>query len=158
MKKYFSKSKFQTQKLASKFALQILKTNPEPRRRIGATIIALQGNLGSGKTTFVQGFLKMFGVKQSVTSPTFLIIRRYYLKNKKFKNVFHLDLYRIKKPKELLDLGFKKIINNPENIVLIEWPEKIKKLLPKNTVWVNFEHFKKINQRKITLSFPKGKV
>jgi len=60
-------------------------------------------------------------------------------------------LYRIKNSKEILALGFKKIINNPENIVLIEWPEVIKKLLPKNTVWINFEHGKKNNQRFIKI-------
>ncbi|MDP3999463.1 MAG: tRNA (adenosine(37)-N6)-threonylcarbamoyltransferase complex ATPase subunit type 1 TsaE [bacterium] len=147
-----SKSKSQTQKLASKLVKQILKTSPEPKR--GATIIALQGNLGSGKTTFIQGFCKALGVKHGVTSPTFIIFRkhpisRFHFLDSRFSHVYHFDLYRLRKSKEILALGFKKIINNPENIVLIEWPEVIKKFLPKNTVWIKFGHGKKQSERKI---------
>lgn len=69
------------------------------------------------------------------------------VKGQMFNNVYHLDLYRIHKPKELLDLGFKKIISDPENIVLIEWPERIKKLLPKNIIWIVLEHGKNENER-----------
>lgn len=155
-----TKSKSQTQKLAKKLAKKILRPVPYALR---AKVIALSGNLGSGKTTFTQGFIKALGVKHQITSPTFVIFRKYHISPKskvqspkKFKNkkntipltlypkpclnVYHFDLYRINKPKEVLNLGFKKIINNPENIVLIEWPELIKKQLPKNTIWVKFEH------------------
>lgn len=167
-----SKSKSQTQKLASKLAKQILETpaahseprlRREPRRRIAATVIALQGELGAGKTAFTQGFCKALGVKHGVSSPTFIIMRKHEVSSIRHqvsgskKWIYHFDLYRLRKPKEILALGFKKIIGNPENIVLIEWPELMKKLLPKNTVWINFKHLKKSNQRKITLSWPRGK-
>lgn len=158
-----SKSKSQTQKIAAKLAKQILlKTGVN---RLRAIVIALYGNLGAGKTTFVQGFMKAFGVKQRVASPTFLIIRKYKISKSKFQinskslkpkaqsyfNVYHLDLYRIHKPKELLDLGFKKILKDPQNIVLIEWPERVKKILPKNMTWIVLEHGKKQSERIINV-------
>ena len=145
-----SKSKFQTQKFSVKLAQKILRPTPPALR---ARVIALCGDLGAGKTTFVQGFMKALGVKHHITSPTFLIIRKYEIftplkKNRPhYHHVYHLDLYRIQKPKELLDLGFQKILQEPHAIVLIEWPERVKKLLPKNTVWINFEHGKKEKER-----------
>lgn len=144
-----SKSKTQTQKLAIRLAKKLLNAK---RLTLHAKVIALHGDLGAGKTTFVQGFMRALGVRQHVTSPTFLIIRKYNLFNRltltaKRSSVYHLDLYRIHQSKELLDLGFKEIIKNPQNIVLIEWPERVKRLLPKDTIWINFEHGKKENER-----------
>lgn len=142
-----TKSKAQTQKFAKKLALQMLKKGPGKQ----AQILALSGDLGAGKTTFTQGFIKTLGVKHHVTSPTFMLVRRYELKGQKFSNVFHFDLYRIHKPKEVLSLDFKKITGNPENIVLIEWPEQIGKLLPKNSVKISFEHGKNEKERIIKI-------
>ena len=149
-----SKSKSQTQKLAARLAKKILLTSNVQHRT--AIIVVLQGDLGSGKTTFVQGFCRALGVKHGVTSPTFIIMRAHNIRGE--KRIHHFDLYRIQKLKDILALGFKKIISNPENIVLIEWPEKIKKLLPKNTVWIYFSHGRKLNERKIILSLPKDKI
>src|SRR3989344_342223 len=146
-----SKSKVQTQKLAVRLAKKVARTNSKSHR--SATIIALSGELGSGKTTFIQGFCKALGVKHGVSSPTFIIFRKHSisksskLKAKSYLYIYHFDLYRLRKPKEILALGFKKIINNPDNIVLIEWLEVVKKLLPKNTIWLRFEHGKKENER-----------
>lgn len=117
------------------------------RGRSNISVLALSGDLGSGKTTFVQGFMSGAGINKKITSPTFTIIKRY-------KNIYHIDCYRLKKPKELLDLGLREIFKNPENIVLIEWPEIVKKYLPvgkaglpKNAVWIKFNHGKKENER-----------
>lgn len=142
-----TKSKTQTQKFASKLAGQILKKGPGKQARI----LALSGDLGAGKTTFTQGFIKALGVKHHVTSPTFMIVRRYELKNKKFLNVFHFDLYRIHQSKEILSLDFRKIVRNPENIVVIEWPERLEKLLPKSVMEISFNHGKNVSQRLIRL-------
>lgn len=142
-----SKSKAQTQKLAAKLAKKILKVQS---LKLKAQIIALDGELGSGKTTFVQGFMKGLGIKHHITSPTFIIFRRHEIP-KSYQNVYHFDLYRIHKPKEILALGFRKIIHDSHNIVLIEWPEKIKKILPKNSVFIYLKHGKKENQRIIEL-------
>ncbi len=143
-----TKSKAQTQKLAASFAMRLLKAGP---RNSGATVVALHGDLGAGKTTFTQGFIKALGVTHHVTSPTFLIVRRYGLESRKFLNAYHFDLYRIHDPKEILALDFKKIISTPENIVLIEWPERIGKSLPKNSMRINFEHGKNEKERKIKI-------
>ena len=147
-----TKSKAQTQKIAVKLAKKIISESAGKHARV----LALIGDLGSGKTAFTQGFIKSLGIKTHVPSPTFVIFRRYPIHIHKesggFKNVFHFDLYRIEKPKEIIDLDFKKILKNPENIVLIEWPEKILKLLPKNTIAVKFEHGKFANERIIKIA------
>ncbi len=152
-----TKSKSQTQKLAAKLAKKIINAK---RLTLNARVIALQGELGAGKTAFVQGFLKALGITQHATSPTFVIFRKYKIAPKRSNAlpagrqitaerffVYHFDLYRIHGPKEILDLGFKKIIKDPHNIVLIEWPEKVKKILPKNMIWIKFEHGKNEKER-----------
>ncbi|MEE8131555.1 MAG: tRNA (adenosine(37)-N6)-threonylcarbamoyltransferase complex ATPase subunit type 1 TsaE [Candidatus Paceibacterota bacterium] len=143
MSKSFSQPSFstkQTKQIAKYLALKVLKGNHHKT----ALILALTGELGSGKTTFIQGFLRAVGVKKRITSPTFIIIRRY-------NHIYHIDCYRIKKPKEILDLGLKEIINNPQNIVLIEWADNIKKLLPRNTIWIRFKHGDKEKERIIKI-------
>lgn len=165
-----SKSKAQTQKLAAKLAKTLInERSPVPHGGIRAKkiisegtqrhakVLALIGDLGAGKTAFAQGFIKSFGVKTHVPSPTFVIFRRYPIHQEAggFKNIFHFDLYRIQKPKEIMELGFKEILNpptgGPENIVLIEWPEKILKLLPKNTIKIFLSHSKKEKERIIKI-------
>ncbi|MBU4348090.1 tRNA (adenosine(37)-N6)-threonylcarbamoyltransferase complex ATPase subunit type 1 TsaE [Patescibacteria group bacterium] len=148
---FLSKSKIQTQKLATEFSKVVLKETICSQKTI---VIALSGELGSGKTAFVQGFIKALGVKSHIPSPTFVIYRKYKIKDKDYF-VYHFDLYRIQKSKEIVDLGFKKIINplagKSRNIVLIEWPEKIKKILPKNTVWIDFKHGENEKERIINI-------
>ncbi len=119
----------ETQKLAKDFTKSILKEN---KNRNGAFVIALRGDLGGGKTTFIQGFAKGLGVKEKILSPTFNIYKRY-------GNFYHFDCYRIEKSEEILALGFKEIVSNPKNIVAIEWAEKIEKILPKDIKWIIFE-------------------
>lgn len=114
--------------------------------------MALQGDLGGGKTTFLQGFAKGLGIKERILSPTFVLMKRFSIKNKKteFKNFYHLDCYRIKSQKDLSVLDFKKIISDPFNIVAIEWAERVKKALPSNTLVLKFEFINKTT-RKIIL-------
>ncbi|PIR72665.1 MAG: tRNA (adenosine(37)-N6)-threonylcarbamoyltransferase complex ATPase subunit type 1 TsaE [Candidatus Nealsonbacteria bacterium CG10_big_fil_rev_8_21_14_0_10_36_24] len=148
-KEYITSSSAQTKKLGQKLAKDILKKKPEKT----AFVIGLEGELGSGKTTFVQGFAKALGIKEKVLSPTFVIIKRFQFNNltiKQFNNFYHLDCYRIKKPRELLDLGFKEIISNPRNIVAVEWADKIKKIMPEDVLWINFEF---IDEKKRKISF-----
>ena len=157
MDKYKTTSLKQTQKFAGFLAKEILKARLNKKT---ALILALTGNLGSGKTTFTQGFLRGLGVKRKITSPTFIIMKKYQIPNPKsqinpkiqnYKNVYHIDCYRIKKAAELKTLSLKQILNNSENIVLIEWSEKIKKILPKNTIWIKFEHGERENIRNIKI-------
>ncbi len=135
-----SKSVAETQRFAG-----LLAKSLAPREK-GAVVIGLEGDLGSGKTTFAQGFAKGLGVKEKILSPTFLIYRVYGFSRSYF---FHVDCYRLKGPKELLALSWKEIIANPKNVVIVEWAERVKKILPKNTLWVSLEHAGQ-KQRKIT--------
>lgn len=127
------------------------------RQKDCATAFALQGDLGAGKTTFVQGFLKGLGSKKRATSPTFVLMRRHAVGGEKFKNVFHIDAYRLKNPKHLAALDLEVILNESKNVILIEWPEQAKKFLPKNTTWIKFKHGKKENERVITIVRPGAK-
>jgi len=106
------------------------------RDLLPGSIIILVGDLGSGKTTFTKGLAKGIGVKKRIISPTFTIIRMYEIKNnqKTIKNLYHIDLYRLESSDETQNLGLEEIIGNKENVVVVEWPEKIQHLLPKNRI------------------------
>jgi len=141
------------QNFAAKLARRILKESSSGTMRphSTATVIALVGNLGAGKTTFTQGFLKALGVKRRIISPTFLIIRPYDIKAGEYTRAFHMDCYRLNNSIELLSLGLRDILKDPQNIVLIEWPELIKKELPKDTQWIEISHPKKGTHREVRL-------
>jgi len=126
---------------------QILGREPLSDR---AFIIALEGDLGSGKTTFIQGLAQGLEVKENILSPTFVIQKDFSLALKNYKNLYHIDAYRLKNPSELLGLGFKDLIKNSENLIVIEWADKIKKILPKNILKIEFTNLEK-NKRKIII-------
>ncbi len=107
-----------------------------------ATIIALQGDLGAGKTTFAQAFGKVMGVKENMPSPTFVIMKYYDVDCWGFKKLIHIDAYRLEKEQELLNLGWEELIKDPENIILIEWPERVEGLIPKDSKRIHFKHEK----------------
>lgn len=100
-------------------------------------LIALYGNLGSGKTTFVQGLAAGLGIKKRVLSPTFVFVREYQLDNKKM--FFHVDLYRLDSSRDIATIGLSDILKTRNAIIAIEWPEKIEKLLPASTIKINFD-------------------
>ena len=147
MTTYQSCSSATTKKLGENLAKKILAGRPQNR----ATVVGLSGELGSGKTTFIQGFFRGMGLRKRALSPTFILMRRVELKNRKFKNLFHIDAYRMKNSREIVQLGLDKITKNPQNIVLIEWADTLKRMLPRNTIWVNFKHGKKERERIIRL-------
>ncbi len=107
----------------------------------GGEILALTGNLGSGKTTFTQKLAKKLKVKNPVTSPTFVLMNVFpaNLASKKKVTLYHLDLYRTKSYKEVKALGITELWGKKENLVIIEWAEKIKKYLPKNAIIITFK-------------------
>jgi tRNA threonylcarbamoyladenosine biosynthesis protein TsaE len=142
MKIYQSFSSEETQKLGEAFARRTKKGKH-------AIVFALKGELGAGKTTFVRGFFKGLGLKGHAQSPTYIIMRRRPLRRKKFSNVFHMDAYRLKGAKHLTALGFKDVLADPGNIVLIEWADRVKRILPKGIAWLTFQHGKKGNQRTV---------
>jgi len=136
----------QTKKLGKILAREFLKTSGKK-----ALVLGLIGDLGGGKTTFLQGFARGLGIKEKILSPSFVIMKIFKIADKKNSlRFYHFDCYRIKKPKEILNLGFKKIISNPKNIVAIEWADKIQKILPKDKITLKFKFVDK-KTRKITI-------
>lgn len=144
----------ETKAIAARLAQEIV-TYAAPQKSL---VLALTGNLGSGKTTFTQGLLKALGVQNHVTSPTFVLLKRYTTSPQKsytlptpYTHVYHMDCYRLANSNELHELDFNNIVKNPKNIIVIEWPEKIKESLPSHTIWISFAHGKKEDERVITL-------
>lgn len=125
-------------------------------RKIGSSLkggetLALVGDLGSGKTTFIQGLAEGLRAKTRIISPTFILMRTYELPEE--KAFYHIDLYRIEHnlESEIGNLGIPDIWGKKDNIVAIEWAEKIKDLLPENVTWIKFENLGE-DERKITIS------
>jgi tRNA threonylcarbamoyladenosine biosynthesis protein TsaE len=105
-----------------------------------ALILGLYGNLGAGKTVFTQELARELGIKEKVVSPTFVIMKRFGIPKNKFKNLIHIDAYRLEKGAELEKLGWADIISDPENLVLIEWPEQVHDVMPKEHMKIHIKH------------------
>lgn len=116
-----------------------------------ALVFALSGQLGAGKTRFVQGGAEFFGIKRNITSPTFVLMKRYRISGRTFKDFYHFDCYRLDSPQDVLDLGWEKIIFDPRNIVFVEWAEKISDILPPDTICVTIKE-KGQNKREVEVS------
>jgi len=123
-------------------------------------VVCLSGELGSGKTTFTQGFLQGLKIKGPYTSPTFVIMKHYKPKTQNPKpktqsstpknlkklratgyellGIYHIDAYRIN-AKDILNLGWEEIIADSNNIIIVEWAERIKKIIPQNSLWICME-------------------
>ena len=144
------KSPEETKEFAKRF---INGLKPEKNR---ATIVGLYGELGAGKTNFTQAVAEVLGVKDTVASPTFVIMKIYELplshlelSTSHFTHLIHIDAYRLEKSSELLHLGWQEIISNPENLVLIEWPERVEDIMPEH-IKINFHH-KGENEREVEI-------
>lgn len=120
-----SNSEEESKKLAKRLIQNLLKNHKE-----GSIVVELVGDLGAGKTTFMKGIGEELGIVEDIISPTFLIQRNYEIPNGKFKNLIHIDAYRIEKEEELKAIHFEEYANSPENIIFIEWPANLKKDLP----------------------------
>lgn len=115
-------------------------------------VICLYGELGSGKTTFTQGVAKGLGVGDFVLSPTFIIVRQYNLPVENKRVFFHIDLYRIENEGELTNIGLHEIFSNSDNIIVVEWAEKLGKFLPQKRIDIKFTILD-FNRRKINFSY-----
>lgn len=102
-----------------------------------AQVLALHGDLGAGKTTFMQVLALELGVTEVVTSPTFVIMKQY-LTSGAPANLVHIDAYRIEDLDEMRPLGFDNLLNEPNTLICIEWAEKIAPLLPESTIHLKF--------------------
>lgn len=116
--------------------LEIVSNTPKEK----AVIIALSGDLGVGKTTITKEIAKHLGVTENVISPTFVIMKIYKTKNKIFKNLIHIDAYRLEKEEEIFMLGWKELIEDKDNLILLEWPERVAQYLPTDVFSINIEH------------------
>lgn len=131
-----TKSSKETQAVARALAEEIVCSKLSFKQ---ALVIALRGDLGGGKTTFTQGFARGLGVRQTVLSPTFVLMKSYKLLATHYKRLVHIDAYRFEKPKEITILGWKELVSDNANIILVEWAERLGKLLPKDRIEISFE-------------------
>ena len=117
--------------------LQKLSTFAEKLALINkpSDIILLQGELGTGKTTFTQGFAKGLGITDTVGSPTFKLISEY---DGESLNLYHIDCYRLKNEIDFLNIGGEALLTQDDGITLIEWADIINKILPSNVITINF--------------------
>ena len=109
-----------------------------------AVVLALSGDLGAGKTTFSQSVARALGVRENVISPTFVIMKSYEFTGGKnlsgFSRLVHIDAYRLDSDTELLKLGWNELIADPQNLILVEWPEKVAEIIPKNAHKISLSH------------------
>lgn len=105
------------------------------------TVLALTGDLGAGKTTFVKGLALGLGIEESIQSPTFVLMNQY-------SGLVHFDLYRLKNSEDFLNLGFDEYFESNQ-ILAIEWPERIEAILPKRTFRIHFSYVGKTREAKI---------
>jgi len=123
-----------------------------------ATVIALHGDLGTGKTTFVQGLAQALGITDHVQSPTFVIERVYNLKNAPFHYLVHVDTYRLKDSDDLRVISFEDRLKDPNNLVAIEWADRVLDLIPPDAVHIHIEHAgseASNKDRRVTLNYGK---
>lgn len=132
----------ETEKFAKEFSKRLKPSD----------IVALYGNLGAGKTTFMKGLASGLGYRHEVTSPTFIFARTYHIENKnsKIKDLHHIDLYRAKDKSDLNSIGIGEFLEDSQAVSVIEWAEKIDSKLPKNTSKIRIEVLEN-DKRKITV-------
>ena len=116
------------------------------------SIVLLYGDLGAGKTVFSRGFARGLGVTEPVSSPTYTIVQEYELGNG--SRLYHMDLYRINDERAALGFGVDEFLNEPGAISLVEWPERIRGLLPDTAIRVELRHISE-KQREIKVSLAK---
>ena len=125
--------------------IDFFSRSPEQTRRVGrrlgealqtGDVIALQGDLGAGKTTFVQGIAQGWGSVDSVSSPTFILVNAYRRADQ--SQLFHMDAYRLDSTPEAEELDLDSML--AQGALLIEWPERINGLVPNERLWIKFEH------------------
>lgn len=139
--KVVTQTQEQTQDLAAKLA----------QKHLGQPVlIALQGDLGSGKTTFAQGFAKGLGISSKILSPTFVITRQYQIPRSS-QIFYHVDLYRLDENFDTINTGIQELLDNQKDIVLLEWPERLGSNLPQKTILVTFK-YKSENEREIEIN------
>ena len=154
---YLTEKPEETQKLGEEFAMRLLNFKGD-----AAAVVALEGELGAGKTVFIQGLAKGLSLEAKIKSPTFVLMKIYNIdqksgddskleiQNSKFTTLYHLDCYRLRDEQDLVVLEMKEIMANPKNIVLIEWADRVAKALPEDCFKIHIDHIGE-NKRKISI-------
>ncbi len=115
----------------------------------GGELIALVGNLGAGKTFFVKAMAQYWGVKETITSPTFVLLKTYDTRHKKIHKLVHVDCYRLEGEEDLADIGLQDYLNQPDTVVVVEWADKISNL-PEKTIKIKIDYIDN-EQRQISI-------
>jgi len=132
--------------------LEFLSKSPEQTREMGTRlgralqagdVICLQGDLGAGKTTFVQGIAQGWGSQDAVSSPTFILVNVY--RRTDGAQLFHLDTYRLESVPEAEELDLETML--AQGALIVEWPERLGNLIPKERLWINFDHVNESERR-----------
>lgn len=118
--------------------LRVLANEVLAKLPAGPALVTLSGELGAGKTTFVQALAKELGVAEPVQSPTYVLMKSYTTTNPRFKKLIHIDLYRLEKPEEFSALKSETFLGDGDTLVCVEWPEKAGGLLPTPTLAIRF--------------------
>lgn len=142
MKKYITHNPEETKKIAAQIAENFQ----------GGEVLGLIGTLGAGKTNFVQGLAKYLNIKNTVNSPTFVLMKPYPTHHDKCKLLVHVDCYRLNSNEELLALGVQEYFKDKKCLTVIEWADKIESLLPKKTIWIKFKLGKSVDEREIEIN------
>ena len=138
-----TKSEKETMTLAKKFASRLK----------GGEVVALIGELGAGKTVFIKGLAKGLGVKQTITSPTFVLMKIYEVNKKnKIKYLCHIDAYRLKSGRDLIDIGLNDWLSRSDVITVIEWADRVRKILPEKSIKIRLNYGKKENERTVKIT------
>jgi len=139
--RHVTRSPADTRALAAKLTAQCSGTT---------TVLALYGDLGSGKTCFVQGMADALGMTVPVTSPTFTLVNEYA---GPAQPLIHIDLYRLHNADEALAMGFEEYLESGD-MVAIEWPERAEDLLPAHTLRLHFRALQEPSHREIRITYP----
>ncbi len=139
-------------------AIEFISRSPEQTRRVGArlgmllsggAVVALEGNLGTGKTVLAQGIGIGWGATTSLISPTFIIIRRH-TRNQDDEHFYHIDLYRIAGSAEAEALGLTELLGDPGTVCVVEWAERAADLFPEERLWVTL---RTLDEQRRSLTF-----
>jgi len=109
-----------------------------PQKAEPATVIALRGDLGAGKTTFVQALARELGIEETIQSPTYVLMKSYPISYAQFTKLIHIDAYRLENAKEFAALKPEQFLNDPQTLICIEWPERVEGALPTPDRTINF--------------------
>lgn len=108
---------------------QVFVRGRTPKKK-GATLVTLSGDLGAGKTAFVQAVARVLGSTEHITSPTFVLLKTYPVSQQQFSRLAHIDAYRLNGKEELASLGLQDLLLDPKTIIMFEWPERVAGGLP----------------------------